>query len=192
MNYNNFQNFSTKRISWLISYLWGLAEGLVFFIIPDVYIAFIALFSISGGLYAILFSVLGSLTAGIIMFLIVSRVDDNINTFLDKIPAISNSMIYQVSENLSNKGLIEMVTAPLNGIPYKIYAAQAALNESSLFEFLFWTVPARLLRILPVTIVALVVSFLLKKYIKKYTTFFVFSYLIVWVIIYIFYFTNIK
>ena len=57
-----------ERVARHAGFWWGLVEGLVFFIIPDVYISFATLFSLRAGAVAWLFSILGSLVAVGIIF----------------------------------------------------------------------------------------------------------------------------
>ncbi len=52
-----------ERLARHAGFWWGLAEGLFFFIVPDVYISFAALFSLKAGAVAWMFSIAGSMIA---------------------------------------------------------------------------------------------------------------------------------
>ena len=54
-----------ERVARHGGFWWGFAEGLFFFIVPDVYISLAALFSVRAGAVAWLFSIAGSVAAWI-------------------------------------------------------------------------------------------------------------------------------
>jgi hypothetical protein len=190
--YDSIVRFSRTKSNWVIAFLWGLAEGVFFFIVPDVYLGFVALFSIGGGLGAMAFSVIGSLVGAGAMFALVSLYGASLNNFLVHIPGITQTMVQKVSVGLDASGLKSLLMGPLNGIPYKIYSVNAALQHFSLSDFLLWSIPARLERILPVTIFALILGLVFRKSIKKNPKYWVIGYLATWVLIYIFYYTHLS
>lgn len=188
MIYNSILHFSQTKLNWFVAFSWGLFEGLFFFIVPDVYIAFISLFSIRAGISAALFSILGSLFSAAFVFYLAPLWGESLNDLLLKIPGISPSMVNEVSYKLTNKGLLSLIDAPLNGVPYKVYSVNAALNNYSLTRYLLWSIPSRLERILPVTLLAAVLGVVFKKSIRKWTKFYLFGYILFWLTIYSLYY----
>lgn len=188
MLYDSILHFSKTKLNWLIAFIWGLAEGLFFFIVPDVYIAFVSLFNPRGGIFAALSSVAGSLISAVIVFSLFSTLGESLSAVLLKIPGISPAMISHVSLDLSNKGLVSLIDAPLNGIPYKVYSVNAALENFSLNYYLLWSIPSRLERILPVTLVAAVLGTLFKRSLCKRTKFWLVGYTLFWLTIYTLYY----
>lgn len=77
---------------------------------------------------------------------------------LDWVPAIDKAMITEVQTSLRDDGVMSVFLGPFFGVPYKIYAVEAAGTEIGLAEFLAISVPARLLRFLVLTLVAWVIS----------------------------------
>jgi len=188
MKYNTLATFAKSRSAWIISFVWGLAEGLVFFIIPDVFLGFVALLSISGGMIALWAALAGSLVSAIIIFAGVSYFGSAYESILTAIPGISTEMIAQVSINIQTYGLSALIKAPLEGVPYKIYSVHAAKEGFSLIEYLLWSIPSRLERTLPVTLIALAVGFACQKNIKGHTNRWVLGYIVFWTGIYVFYY----
>ena len=192
MNYAVFARFGKTKTALVIAFLWGLAEGLVFFVVPDVYVGFVAIFSASAGLSALVFSVIGSLVSAVVVFLVTPLLGKNLNHLLLHIPGISEKMIQGVVHALQTNGFLSLINAPLSGVPYKIYSVNAALQHFPLFQYLLWSIPSRLERILPVTIVALILGRLFKKNILAFTTIWIVGYALLWVIIYIFYYHSLS
>lgn len=135
----------------LLAALWGLAEATVFFIVPDVWLSIVGRNKLRIGLIACLYSLIGAMIGGLLMFSWGSNDQAAANQLLDKIPAISPVMINDVNRQLKEQGLIAVLFGPLNGTPYKIYAVQAAGQGLSLWAFMLVTIPARLIRFMLVT-----------------------------------------
>ena len=190
MNYLNLSNFGTNWKSWLIAFLWGLFEGLFFFIIPDIYLSFIALFSFRGGIVCLGFTLLGSLVSATIIFSLSPFVGDFFHKILLIIPGVSDSMINTVSIGLQNHGVRSLVEGPLSGIPYKIYSVEAAIQHLPFFQYILWSIPARLERMLPVTILTFILGYFFRKNIEKNVKFWVAGFIILWIFIYIKYFLS--
>jgi hypothetical protein len=52
----------------LISFLWGFSEAVWFFIIPDIFLAFIALFSLKRAFIAMCWTIFGAMLGGAILY----------------------------------------------------------------------------------------------------------------------------
>jgi hypothetical protein len=83
----------------LISFIWGLFEGIFFFIVPDVLVMYIAMYNIKKGIYSLVSTIVGSLVSAVIMFHLAARYA--INGFLVKIPLIDQTMIDTVGGRIS-------------------------------------------------------------------------------------------
>ena len=189
--YEKLSNFSSSKKPLWVAFLWGLLEGTFFFIVPDFFTGFVGLFNRKKALLSCLSAVLGSLVGGIIMFGLALVNGMRINAILEKIPGISSSMIASASSQLHSNGLVSLVGAPLQGIPYKVYAVQAALHGIGLSGFLLWSIPARFERILPATLLAMAAGYLFRKSVKKRTALWTAAYGSVWIVIYLFYFMKV-
>lgn len=134
---------------------WGFAEATLFFIVPDVWLTLIAVRrGIRPALRACLFALAGALAGGAVMFgLGVADLDAG-RGVLDRIPAISPAMIAAVGEALAAQGVGALFVGPLAGIPYKIYAVEAAAAGIGAATFLAASIPARLARFVLLVLVA--------------------------------------
>ena len=82
--------------------------------------------------------------------------------------------------------------APLDGIPYKVYAAQSALDGRPLEELLIWTAPARLWRFLLVALGAAAFGTIFARAIRRREGHFLFGYAAVWAITYLRYYAGLR
>lgn len=181
---------SSERAARHAGFWWGLAEGTVFFIVPDVYIAFAMLYAARAGLAAWAFSILGSLVAVSAIYALVTFTSVDYVGFLDRIPAISASMLAETGSRIASDGLPYSLLLILGGVPLKVYAAQAFALEYSLGAVLLWTVFARLVRIAPVVALVALVRTLFRRSIDRQAAGWFALLLAVWAGFYIFYFAR--
>lgn len=186
--YLRIRRFCATPTSIVIAFLWGLFEATVFFIVPDVYLAFVALFDARRGLEAVLASVAGALLGGAILYGLAANDGAVMRQLLVHIPGISAQMLDAVTIQMQASGLSAMVSGPLKGFPFKIYAAQAGENHLPFIPFFLISIPARLERLLPVTIAAAILGVLFRKFVQHYTALVIGIYLLLWLGIYLFYF----
>jgi len=125
---------------------WGFAEASFFFIVPDVFLSWIALDRSRAAWIACLWALLGALAGGTLMYAWGSSASDSAVCFLDHIPAINREMCHTVLLQVRTRGLSALFFGPITGTPYKIYAVQAGAAHIGLPLFLLVSVPARLVR----------------------------------------------
>lgn len=126
------------------SLLWGLAEATLFFIVPDVLITYAALFGLPLALLSALFSLLGALLGGTLMY----HLGAKNSTIFPKIPGITPLMIEHVEKELVTKKDLAVFLGPIKGIPYKLYASFSHKAGIPFWRFLLVSIPARLIRFL--------------------------------------------
>jgi hypothetical protein len=183
-----WESFASTRTAALIALAWGFAEATLFFIVPDVWIGFLALFDWRAGLRAAAWAVLGALIGGTAMYGAGAHLESVRSAqLLDQIPAISPAMIEQVEEEMRAHGPASMLWGPLRGTPYKIYARTAGEQAQSFAEFLLWTVPARGIRFVLVATVAAVGATLVRRLTSRVDRL-VSLYLLAWAVFYAMYF----
>lgn len=137
-----------------IALVWGFAEGTLFFIVPDVYLSWLAVDRRRRGFAACVPAVAGAMLGGAAMWLW-GRVDlPAALAALDRIPAVRPDMLARVQEALESRGLWPMLFGPLRGTPYKIYATTWGGLDGGLIELWLMSVPARGLRFVLVTALA--------------------------------------
>ena len=147
---------SIERDHWIAS-AWGIAEATVFFLVPDVFLSWVALERPRRALVACGFALAGALVGGVAMFVWGGVDAESARAALDMVPGIRPDMIAAVRADLVEHGTIALFTGPIRGVPYKIYAAEWGALGGGLAGFLLQSVPARLLRFLLVAAIARVV-----------------------------------
>jgi membrane protein YqaA with SNARE-associated domain len=134
---------------------WGFAEATFFFVVPDVWIGLLALFSWRAGLRAVAWAVVGALIGGSLMYLVGAQLDrESAARLLDVVPAVSPKMIERVEDEMRESGPPSMLLGPLQGTPYKFYAWAAGVQAQPLGAVLLWTIPARAARFVLIAVVA--------------------------------------
>jgi membrane protein YqaA with SNARE-associated domain len=173
-----------------LAFVWGLAEATFFFVVPDVYLGFVALFHWRRGLWATAAALAGAVIGGALMCSLAAARPEALEQFVLRVPGISPPMVQTVADQMRASGLWALVAGPLGGIPYKIYAVQAGGLRLSLPLFLLLTIPARLERLLPVSLGAGLLGTWLRPWIKRYPAIAVAVYVLLWVTIYILYYAR--
>lgn len=135
----------------LIAAAWGLAEATLFFLVPDIWMSIVGRKKLRFGLVASIYGLVGALIGGTALYMWGIADLQGAKHMIDKVPAVSPAMIVKVSVDLSRHGAWSILTGPLSGTPYKVYAAQAATSGIGLWSFLLISIPARLLRFVLVT-----------------------------------------
>lgn len=177
-----------ERLAKHAGFWWGLAEGVAFFIVPDVYIGFATLFSLRAGAVAWVFSMLGSLVAVCGIYVAVAILAIPYVGSLDAIPGISRAMIEQTAGRVAADGLPVTPFLIFGGVPLKVYAALAFTFGGSLGSVLLWTIFARVARIAPVYALIAAVRMLFRRSIDVYAAAWSALYVICWVAFYVLYF----
>ena len=137
-----------ERLARHVGFWWGLAEGVFFFIVPDVYISVATLFALRAGAIAWFFSIAGSVTAVVVIYVLFALGVDYVS-FLEWIPGISESLIHRLGQQVAAEGLAYSPFLVLAGVPLKLWVAQGFALEMSLGSVVLWTVFARIVRIAP-------------------------------------------
>jgi len=148
-----------------VAALWGLAEATLFFIVPDIFLSWVALRSFKRAMWACLWALLGALIGGALIWYIGLLNADPLRAVFTSIPAINEDMLNSVRDQLQHNGLVALFIGPLIGTPYKLYALEAAQLGYGLFIFLLISIPARLIRFVIVTIVSAGASRALGKFV---------------------------
>jgi len=173
-----------SRWSIIIAFLWGFAEATAFFIVPDVYLGFVALFNWRRGLSAMVATLIGAILGGSVMYVLAMNSPSGINMFLTRVPLIDSALVNAVANQTHTYGLTAVLTGPLKGTPYKLYAAQAGEQSLPFLYFLLMTIPARLERFLPVVLVFGGIGKWFGTFCEKHTKLVMGSYALMWGIIY--------
>ena len=183
-SYASFSDHVNSKWSIIIGFLWGFAEATAFFIVPDVYLGFVALFNWRRGLSAMVATLIGAMLGGSVMYVLAMNNLSGMNMFLTRVPLIDSTLVNDVGDKMRADGLITLLTGPLKGTPYKIYAAQAGGQSLPFLYFLLMTIPARLERFLPVVLIFGGIGKWFGTFCEKHTKLVMGSYALMWGIIY--------
>ena len=167
---------------------WGFAEGLFFFIVPDVYISFAALFSLRAASLSWLASIAGSTVAVAVMCVGMMYFELDYLAFLVAIPGISSELIERVGRALARDGLPYTPLLILTGVPLKVFAGVAFSLGLSPIPVLLWTVFSRLVRIAPTFLLFAVARLVCARWIDAHPAAWSAALGISWLAFYVFYF----
>jgi membrane protein YqaA with SNARE-associated domain len=139
--------------------MWGFAEATLFFLVPDIWLTALAVRrGLKPALMACLAALGGALLGGLAMYGWAASDAEAARGLLERVPAIDRAMIAEVAARLRDDGLAAVFLGPLFGIPYKIFAVEAAAAGIGLAAFLAVSIPARLLRFLLLSIITWAIS----------------------------------
>ena len=180
-----------SRHGWLVGLVWGLAESTVFFIVPDVGVAFIAAMSPRNWWKAAVTSIVGTLVGAVLVYLAVRFwLGAHARDLLLWVPGIHPVTLALASRHISDHGAAALLPAAFQGIPYKVYATQLALADVSLPALLLWTIPSRALRLIPVAAAAGGAGQVLQGSLRRHFRLWVGAYVVCWVAFYAWYWTR--
>jgi membrane protein YqaA with SNARE-associated domain len=174
------------RSAYWVAFIWGLCESTFFFIVPDVWLTYVAITSQKKALYCCCFSLVGALVGGLLIYAL-GRVDYHvISAIFNLIPGISPSLQATVHQSLQEQGVRALLWGPLHGLPYKLYALHAAALNIPLVLFLLISIPARFIRFVLLTLLTATVRRKLSRYLSTRQIYMIFG--LVWIVFYTFYF----
>jgi membrane protein YqaA with SNARE-associated domain len=169
---------------------WGLAEGTLFILVPDVFLSLVALLDLRSTWKHVLAAVCGALLAGALMFHWSQSAPAAAHSAVAHVPFIREPMFDTVDEGFRAHGLIAVFLGSVTGIPYKLYAVEAPKFCSAL-AFLLATPPARAARFILVWLAFGAAGQWLRKRRNFRTRSLVRIYAAVWIVIYALYWSRI-
>ena len=172
----------------IASFIWGFSEATFFFIIPDVLLSYYALRNdnLKSVFLINITCITGAALGGAVIFIMSTINHSNVIDFMLTVPAIHTYMLDHVESEMSSNAFLALVTGPLFGVPYKLFASFAPLY-TNIFIFILFSIPARFTRFVIVSLLAYFLSHnIFKRLSVKIKTL---IWLLVWVIVYIIYFS---
>jgi hypothetical protein len=139
----------------LVSF-WAFAEAILFFIVADVPISYIAVrFGLRPAMKAALLAAVAAAFGGCVL-LAGTRVDpEAVNALLVSLPAIDSAMVADNRQAFADQGYLAVIKGSFAGVPYKLYAFSAASNlPGGILGFFAASFAARLPRFLLAAIFA--------------------------------------
>jgi hypothetical protein len=130
-----------------VGFAWGFAEASFFFVVPDVIISVVALFSVRQGLKQVAAALAGATVGGMLLFSFARHDPETAHGLLQHVPWLRTGMIEDARRDLQEEGAWGVTRGPAKGLPYKVYAVLAPAHVSW-FAFLVVTPAARIGRFL--------------------------------------------
>jgi hypothetical protein len=147
---------TTRRLpAWgWAAFLWGAAEGFLFFLVPDVVISGVALAKgWRAGLVACLLAAAGAGLGGGAMYLWSQASPEAARAAVAAVPSVSDAMITDARGDMAREGwLVAAVKGPLTSTPYKVYAMLAPQAGAPLWAWMLAAFPVRLPRFIGVAL----------------------------------------
>ena len=188
MKAEHIRDYLLLNALWL-GLLWGFAEGTVFFIVPDILISAVALFSLRRSLLCMAQVLVGSLCAGTFIFFATQAFPEPTFRLIHAIPFVTDSMFATVQADYTAGGAWALVKGPLSGIPYKIYALHDPAYVN-LPAFLAVSIPARLERFLVTWLIFAAVGYIFRRQVAKRPAPFIVGHVLYWIGAYILYWSS--
>lgn len=173
-----------------IAFLWGFAEGTLFFVVPDVFLSLAAIFSPRRVWRHILAATLGAVLAGALLYTWSLKNPVEARTTVERVPFVSQKMFSSVEKGYQKQGIAAVFLGPLSGIPYKIYAIEAP-KYFRLAAFASATAPARAWRFVLVSYVSALLAAWFRKIWHLSEQKLVAIHAVCWIVFYAFYWTRI-
>ncbi len=181
----------SSKIRSFIAFLWGLAEASLFFIVPDVWLTIISRRRLGRAEYAAIgLAILGALVGGTAVYWLARLDPERMLELITAVPGIDRVMVDKVRVQIGNNGLWALLLGPLQGIPYKIYAAQWGISNGGLFRFWLFSIPARGIRFLLAAGLTRLIWIFGQKKIKFWNRLDLVLLLSFWILFYLWYFSR--
>jgi membrane protein YqaA with SNARE-associated domain len=171
-------------------FAWGFAEATLFFIVPDVLLTLVALFSFRRSARVLACILLGALAGGAIMFYLGAKDPAQARQVVLRVPFVSQAMFEKTQQSFQRDGIWALTKGPGNGIPYKVYGVQAR-KYSGLLLFLLASLLARLERFALFWLIAGAMGSLFRKNILRQPMVTVAVHACIWIIGYAWYWSKI-
>jgi len=178
------------RPHWWLGFLWGFAEGTLFFIIPDLLLSWASLTGAKCG-FKILGAILaGSLVAGLCMYTWAASQPDLSRSVVISIPFVRAKMFDRVQQDYRDQGISGMLRGPGSGIPYKVYAVLAPpVTNPAVFVLI--SIPARVERLVLSWLAFTSLGWVFQRWMRNHPRITTVLFLTFWIITYASYWSRI-
>jgi len=146
-------------------FIWGISEATVFFIVPDVLISLLALQDRRRALWAACGATLGAALGGALVYGYALHHALALWALFDALPAIDPALYAKAASSLDQLGGVALVGGAFTGIPYKLFAAQAALQGYGWPSFIVFSFAARGARFLLVALLVHALARALRRFV---------------------------
>jgi membrane protein YqaA with SNARE-associated domain len=182
------RRFARSPFAILAAGLWGYAEATRFWLVPDILLTWIGLNRPRSVLPSVIAATVGAVFGGVRMH----QHAREERARLTEIPGINDAMLVDASERFATRGWVAVVRAPLDGIPYKVYATESGVAGRTLVELIAWTPVARAWRFLLSAAAAALIGGLFSRSVGRGQGRWLVGTLGIWTIVYRRYFARLR
>jgi hypothetical protein len=163
---------------------WGFAEAMLFFIVPDVWLGFVALFAPRRMLPTLAAITLGAALGAVGLYLASLAFSDVITSIIVALPGIVPSDLEQVRAELADQGAIAFLNGILVAQPVKLYIHASALDGIGLVDVVAFTLLNRTERMLVFGLVMALIGWRARPHIARWPYPAALLYVLAWIIFY--------
>ncbi|HLY92687.1 MAG TPA: hypothetical protein VKQ89_05465 [Candidatus Angelobacter sp.] len=171
-------------------FLWGFAEATLFFVVPDVLLTFVALYSPGRSVKLIGMILVGGLAGGTLMFYLGAKNTERAEAVVLRVPFVSAGMFEKTHSGFERDGIWTLAKAPGNGIPYKVYCLQAS-RYAGWGKFIVVSTLARLERFALFWLVSVLIGLAFRQRIQRKPLIPALAHLSLWISGYAWYWSNV-
>src|SRR6266700_6366706 len=182
--------FTLRPWSLWAGFMWGFAEATLFFIVPDVLLTFIALYSFRRSVKVLTFILLGALAGGTLMFYTGQHSPEQSRAVVLHVPFVSSAMFDRTHQSFERNGIWALTKGSASGIPYKVYCIQAS-HYSGWPLFLVASVLARMERFALFWAIAGLIGLAFRKSTRRQPTIAAAVHACIWILGYAWYWSKI-
>jgi membrane protein YqaA with SNARE-associated domain len=177
-----------RPILWA-GFTWGFAEATLFFIVPDVLLTVVALFSFRRSAQVLAAILLGALCGGAIMFYLGASNPAQAKAVVLRVPFVSGAMFDKTGQSFEQDGIWALTKGPCNGIPYKVYCVQSS-RYAGLGLFLLTSLLARMERFALFWLIAGIIGVVFGRNIRRQPRVAIGLHALIWIAGYAWYWTR--
>lgn len=163
---------------------WGFAEAMLFFIVPDVWLGFVALFAPRRMFTTLAAITLGATLGAVCLYLASLAFGDAITSIITALPGIVPADLDQVRAELADQGAVAFLNGVLVAQPVKLYIHASALDGVGLVDVVVFTPINRIERMLVFGLVMAFIGWRGRAHIARWAYPAAFLYVLAWIIFY--------
>ncbi|HEY6202179.1 MAG TPA: hypothetical protein VI056_03980 [Candidatus Limnocylindria bacterium] len=182
------RGFARSPLAVIAAGLWGYAEATRFWLIPDILLGWIALNRPRSIVVSVAAATVGAVMGGVRMH----RHAREERARLTEIPGINDALLIDAHERFASRGWVAVARAPLDGIPYKVYATESGLAGKPEGELIAWTMLARLWRFILSAAAAGLIGRVFSRSVRRSEGRWLAGTIAFWVFVYVRYFARLR
>ena len=163
---------------------WAFAEAVLFFLVPDVWLGYVALYAPRRMPVMLVAITIGAALGATVLYLATLVFGDGLSSVITAVPGIDAADLERARVELADQGAIAFLNGILAALPVKVYIHAAALSGIDLVDVVVFTIINRIERLLVFGLVMALVGWLGRPAIARWPLAAALLYVLAWVIFY--------